>query len=321
MVNLIERYIHEVGRNLPQKDRAEVEAELRSLIQDKLDDRYPSPHTEAQIASVLVEMGDPRKMAVSYSRDQYLIGPELYPFMMRVLQRGWLLVPSIVVLVHIVGVFIDGQTPTIIGLVVETVFAALQGLFIFSGIVVLIFAIVERSGEDVTMPKEAFDPLKLPPVDDASRVDRLEAAFGAAIGTLFGVIMLYFISVGGLTLRFNITDPSEVIPVAREWMALFAATSFGMAAIALVALRRNRWNLGLYTLQTVLEFVGAIALYFAVFKPFFERLFETAPQLREVPIFGNIAELFLAGTLVVTLASDGYKLIGLWNSQRDSHPA
>ena len=40
MSELIERYVHRVGRYLPGKERAEIEAELRSQIQDQLEDRY-----------------------------------------------------------------------------------------------------------------------------------------------------------------------------------------------------------------------------------------------------------------------------------------
>jgi hypothetical protein len=89
MSELIERYVHQVGRYLPNKERAEIQAELRSQIQDQLDDRYEGAPTQADVAAVLKELGDPRRMAASYGGEQYLVGPDLYPVMMMVLRRGW----------------------------------------------------------------------------------------------------------------------------------------------------------------------------------------------------------------------------------------
>jgi hypothetical protein len=38
---LLDRYVHEVGRNLPRAQRADVVAEIRSLLSDSLDARAP----------------------------------------------------------------------------------------------------------------------------------------------------------------------------------------------------------------------------------------------------------------------------------------
>jgi hypothetical protein len=38
-MNLIDTYVSEVGRHLPQKNRADIEAEIRSTIEDILEER------------------------------------------------------------------------------------------------------------------------------------------------------------------------------------------------------------------------------------------------------------------------------------------
>ncbi|MFN8419308.1 MAG: helix-turn-helix transcriptional regulator [Anaerolineae bacterium] len=84
---LVERYVHQIGRYLPPKERAEIEAELRSSqIEDQLEDRYGAAPTLTEIGSVLTELGEPRQLASSYNREQYLVGPELYPIMMTILR-------------------------------------------------------------------------------------------------------------------------------------------------------------------------------------------------------------------------------------------
>ena len=43
-MNLLDKYIHEVGKHLPRKNRADLEAEIRSTLEDMLEDR--SQHTD-----------------------------------------------------------------------------------------------------------------------------------------------------------------------------------------------------------------------------------------------------------------------------------
>ncbi|MGZ9224021.1 MAG: hypothetical protein ACXW4M_00545 [Anaerolineales bacterium] len=38
-MSLIDRYIAEVGRHLPEKDRSDIEAEIRSTLEDMIEER------------------------------------------------------------------------------------------------------------------------------------------------------------------------------------------------------------------------------------------------------------------------------------------
>jgi hypothetical protein len=90
-MSLINRYIAEVGRHLPEKDRADIEAEIRSMLEDMVDER--SKHTgqpvdEKMIAGILEELGDPRALAGKYTPSKrYLIGPGWYDVYIKTLQR------------------------------------------------------------------------------------------------------------------------------------------------------------------------------------------------------------------------------------------
>src|SRR5687768_10678460 len=86
-MELIERYLNEIGRRLPPKTRDDILAELRSVIQDKLDERVPEGQiTRAHVIEVLKSMGSPKKVAASFAGERYLIGPSLYPTMIRVMK-------------------------------------------------------------------------------------------------------------------------------------------------------------------------------------------------------------------------------------------
>lgn len=320
MSELVERYVYQVGRFLPEKERGEIEKELRSLIQDQLDDRYPGSPSQAEVASVLKEFGDPRQMAASYSHEKYLIGPELYPMMMLVLRRGWLLVPTIAVAITVFGRLISAQQSTLIGLFIETVIAAFQAIAFFSVVVVLIFAIIQHTGVELKQKENTFNPLDLPAVNYPGSVDRVEVAFGMAIGMFVALVLLYFASVGGLTLRLNLSDPGEVIPVPMTWLVVLIVTLLTQLILHLIVLRRNHWSIGSLMIELALELISGICLYVAVLQPVSQHI-SAIPQIAGLPIVHRGAEIVAFVMLAIPLVSEGSKLIRLWNYQnRQSLP-
>ena len=71
-MNLIDKYIVEVGKHLPRKNRADIEAEIRSTLEDMLDERKQGdgPADEATVMQVLKEYGAPREVAAKYKTHQ-----------------------------------------------------------------------------------------------------------------------------------------------------------------------------------------------------------------------------------------------------------
>lgn len=312
MSELIERYVHQVGRYLPPTERAEIEAELRSQIEDKLDDRYKAAPTPEQVASVLAEMGHPYMIAASYSSERYLVGPTLYPYLMMVLRRGWLIVPAIVVFLNVFGALIASQPSSPLTVLLETAWAALQATLMFTAVVVLFFAILQHTYMQRDEDESAFNPLELPKVDDPGVVDRFETIFGIVAGTIAVLVFLYFLRVGGLTLRFDLNNPGEVIVSPAGWMLALIVISAGQVIMHLLALREKRWGIGTWLGQTVLEIVGTIPFYFAVTQPLVERLITDNPDLANIVFIARAPELFAVAYAVLTLISRGTTLVRLW---------
>jgi hypothetical protein len=324
MADLVERYIHQVGRYLPSKERADIQAELRSQIHDQLEDRYKGAPTEADVAEVLKELGDPRRIAASYGGEQYLIGPDLYPIMMMVLRRGWVLVPPIAVFVRVLAALLGNETTDLIDLLLESAFGALQATAIFTGIVVLIFAILQHSGEDlseITGDDGVFDPLSLPEVDEPAGVDRVESAFGAAFGAFGVLVLIHFLRVGGLTFRLNPTDPGDVIPVPVIWLIVLIAVVGLQVILQLAALLRNRWTVPMWLVNTALDVVGAVAAYYVFLLPLFDRLITAVPALAEARLIGRLPELVFGLILLLSLIEDMSKLFKMLTHRHNDLPS
>ncbi len=144
--NLIDAYVSEIGRRLPRKTRGDIEAEIRSILQDMLDERSQKtgkPLDEEMTLDVLKAYGSPEKVAGTYLGDRYLIGPRLYPTFMLLL-RIVLLVVGVVALIGLGIALGHAMNPKE---AVQTVLNAI-GNFIASaltafGNIVIVFAIIE----------------------------------------------------------------------------------------------------------------------------------------------------------------------------------
>ncbi|MGB7339746.1 MAG: hypothetical protein WBC91_12705 [Phototrophicaceae bacterium] len=319
MNELIDRYIHQVGLYVRPKERTEIEAELRSQIQDQLEDRYGESPTQANIVAVLKQLGDPHAMATSYGGEQYLIGPELYPLMMRVLSFGLPLVPVVVVIAGIIATLHSPEGGNWLGLLIGSIFTATFVALIFLAVVIIIFVILQQSDQELnTATTNEFNPLELPPVDDPATVNRFEFSVDIAIGTLVGIAILYYLQVGGLTLRFNLSNPGEVLPAPRFWLLVLMFTTFGIIYLKVWAHLRHRWTVRTWLMQTVLDLISAIGLYFALYVPILESLKQIIGVDVQLP-FDQLPAIITFFTIVIMMLIDGTKLISLWQHQQGAN--
>jgi hypothetical protein len=196
-MNLIDRYVAEVGRQLPEKSRADIETELRSTLEDMLEDRSRKtgrPADDELTVEVLKEFGHPRKVAASYLPEQYLIGPQLYPYFIMVIKIS-LLVAFIIALVGLsVGLIQAGLTiDTIIESVIESMARAAGIAITVIGNVVLVFAIMEKAipyakKEEISLE---WDPRSLPEVSKSEAINS-RSIVGEIIFTLAALVIFNF---------------------------------------------------------------------------------------------------------------------------------
>ena len=147
-MSLIARYVAEVGRHLPEKDRSDIEAEIRSMVDDMIAERGQSAlESEKIVASTLEEIGDPRLLAAKYAPPKrYLIGPEWYEGYLKILQRILFTALPVIAVVTFILTLTNDPLDFIgaAGKAVESVFnVGVQVLFW----VTLVFFFLERSGE------------------------------------------------------------------------------------------------------------------------------------------------------------------------------
>lgn len=312
MAELIDRYVHHVGLLVPRGERAEIEAELRSQIYDRLDDCCGDTPTEVQIAGVLTDLGHPQKMAAAYSAHPYLISPDLYPTMMTVLRFGALTIPLAVLFLNLFGALTATNPPALAEVVLGTAFAAVQFMLIFLGVVVLVFALIQRMSAEIQRDY-VFNPLDLSIIDDPTAVDRVQEMFGIVLGVFFTFVLARFAYLGGLTLDIGLAAPASLIPAPVNWMLILMALIVGMTAVSASVLRRGRWNAGLWMFETLLELLATVAVYFVAFMPLMERILASPSIFDGIPFARHLPMALAVFMGVVMLTSRGARLNRMWN--------
>ena len=146
--NLIERYVTEVGKHLFTKNRGDIQKELRSTLEDMLEDRSQAAGRaadEEMTVALLKEFGRPEKVAASYQPNNQLIGPQLYPFYLLVLKIVLPIVSAVLLVTSLAGLALARIEP---GQALVEIGQALLGIFnaVISAVggITIIFAILDR---------------------------------------------------------------------------------------------------------------------------------------------------------------------------------
>ena len=108
----LEGFLAEGWRGFVARVAEDIEKELKSNLEDMLEDRAEKagrPRDEALEVELLKEYGSPQKVAATYNPHPYLIGPKLFPFFLFV----FMIVITVVVSVMLVlaGIQAVGDTP------------------------------------------------------------------------------------------------------------------------------------------------------------------------------------------------------------------
>lgn len=249
-MKLIDKYIEQVGENLPARDREDILKEIRSILEDTLENRSAEenrPVDEAMTVDVLKEFGTPKKVAASYLPPRYLIGPRLYPTFLMVTK----LVLGIMGLVVIVttAVTLSQQSfnvDTAVEFIVRKLGELLGSMLSVFGNVVFVFAIVEWAmGQAKSEDESAWDPRSL---DEETSSDEVKP-WSQVPNILITIIALLVFNVFAGQFGANIIDPagkSVFVPAIATifysylpWLNLLWILGLGLN-IALI--RAGRWQ-------------------------------------------------------------------------------
>jgi hypothetical protein len=320
--------VHEVGRRLPRRVRADVEAELLSLLTDALQDRRAGHGAEDQAAiealqvAILREFGPPAEMAAQYQPPQrYLIGPHLFDLYGIVVAA----VAGSLTLAHLLllGLVLWGQAESSGGLLSSLLGIAgsyLNAILTAFAAVTLTFAVLERVlpraalDETEGAGEEPWNPRSLPEIQDPTRIER--GRLIVEIGLIgFALVVFNFLpdwvglgfvgSVNGGPVRWH---PAPLLSTAffSAYLPLLNALWILTVGLNVVLLRQGRWQRATRLVDFLLTVFSALILYRVLAGPALlsaEAIPETSLHELYESILPILSSLLRVGLIVALIAN------------------
>ena len=327
MNQLIERYIYDVTRRLPENDRAEVARELQASIMDML----PEESSEQQTIDVLTQLGDPRIMAEQYrTKPRYLISPALFDMYLSVLKMVVGIVAVVFAGVSAIITIFDTGTLSASTFFANIIEDALMGAFQAAFWVTFGFAVADHTN---IIGKKAWTVLDLPKKPDHLKGVALprSASIGEIITTLFFSVLFIlmiirdewffvFVRNGDIMNPFNMNALYRAIP-------FIIITSVISVAFSSVKLYYARWNAPLFIVNVIYNIIWVgIFIYIVNWPDLFNPDLKSAiiPHLNHTELAKQIIEsdgqgirLFLS-VLMVFIALIGIvtAAVGTWRGSK-----
>jgi len=274
-MEVIDRYVHAIGEHLPWNLRADVEAELRSLLLDSLEERARAeqrPPDPLLAEAVIREFGAPEEVAKRYlPQDQYLIGPRLFPAYQLAVKIALIVIAAAsggLFIAAIVGSAAGHREAPDLFAVAHTIWNVATGVFINLALVTLVFAIIERVQARRMATAPAWSPAMLPPVKDPDRPSQagmvLEMYLILAVAVLFNFYPEW-VGMGVVNGRVHLT--SFLLPAFAAYLPLMNAFWASDFALHLIVLRQGRWRRETRAAELALGLYGAVILYLVITGP------------------------------------------------------
>jgi hypothetical protein len=170
-MELLDRYLQAVKKHLPWQRQDDIVAELRANLEAQLEDKEAElgrPLTKEEAEEWLKQIGSPIQVAARYQRQQYLIGPAIFPTYSFVLRLVLTWATVIYAIANAVTIAVGNQG----GEAVLRAALRLPWIWIVNAAVVtLIFAVIELMSARFPEKFHAFGPITAPMTAQWSPLD------------------------------------------------------------------------------------------------------------------------------------------------------
>jgi hypothetical protein len=272
-MNLLDRYMLEVRNHLPPKMRTDLEMEIRSLIEDTLEDRSQAAGREIDedlVVEVLQAFGPPEKVAAGYLPDKYLIGPRLYPAFTLTLRIAL----TVIVILALVGLGVNlGQNDGSLQSIGQTLLQAVGGLYSgvlqVLGIIVFIFAIIQWAQPNLSEKPRDWNPRKLKDVTPPNIVRPAKPI--TEIVVVIGILTLINFYPHLIGIYSNVNGEWVFSPVLNQaffrYVPLINAILLVKVIENLILLRQGEWQLSTRLLSIFGSVLSITLLYLLISGP------------------------------------------------------
>ncbi|MCH7323180.1 hypothetical protein LZ480_14985 [Solibacillus sp. MA9] len=327
-MKLIEIYIQEVTRRLPEKLRADIALELRSTIEDMLPDNY----REEDVKAVLNRLGNPVVLANGY-KDQpmHLIGPRYFDVYTSLLKMILPIATVIALITIITQYFTDYSGEEAILTVVLSIIGKGIGTILEVGIqvffwITLTFAMIERFDQDKeqqpltsSLEKWTADDLKkVAYIPKKKAISKFEVFWGLMWTSIWATLYFYANQLVGIY-EYNGDRLEFVMPALNQEVLLnywpFVVIIVGAEiALALYKLFKQQWTIRIAFSNAVVQIISTIGFIIILVNPdllnptfivYMADIFSVTSDRFNMWIIGGAIMISILSTVMAVY--DGYK--------------
>ena len=334
-MDLIDRYVYQIGRRLPKRLRDDVKVELRSLLLDALEKRVgrkdsdEAAPSEDDQAAILKEFGPPAQMAAKYQpRPRYIVGPKVYNLYLIVVAAvvGAALLASVVstAVSILYASSVRVETLELLGRAgMRFLNIAISGI----GSTTLVFAVLDRVLPDEEFElddKKEWNPHDLPAIEERDQLKPAGLIVQIGVLALLLTAFIGFPDRVGTGVYYN--DGWHVVPsiLSPAFFSVYLpsiALRWGLTIIMnLILLRQARWQAGTRIVDLLLHTFDIFILARLLLGPpvlSAEALSEMFSALQNAPVppVASALKLAFLVALVVTVIETAIKLPRTLRSQ------
>ncbi|MEC0014463.1 hypothetical protein P4K74_29035, partial [Bacillus cereus] len=280
-MNLIDLYIQEVAKRLPEKNREDITLELRSTI----DDMLPEDYNEKDVKSVLEKLGSPVSLANGYlDRPMHLIGPRYFDVYTTLLK---MIIPiaAVIALISMVAENFIGYSgdQAVLNVILQLIGKGIGEIFevslhVFFWLTV-VFVILERTDKDKGIEPLTTSLKKWTP-DDLKNISYIPKKKAISKFEVFGGLMwtavwatLYFYAnylVGvynGTANGLKFVSPTFNQDVLLQYWPIVVIMIVFEICISLYKLVQGQWTQRLAIGNAILQIAGTIVFIVIVVNP------------------------------------------------------
>jgi hypothetical protein len=266
-MQLIDRYLYAIGRYLPRERRDDILAELRANILERAEDREQELGrvlTLDEEEEILREHGHPMQVAARYLPQQYLIGPNVFPFYWYTLRVAFPWVLLLYVIAQCTQFITQAVT---VPKLVEIAFGFVPTLFYFGAIVTLVFAAMEfGTSRYVKNTKVLFTwkPRKLPEIEAEAPAERYPNPIYDFIGSIVTLVFLVVIRqhpmwiLGPAAYYAHVAVPAPIWLRVYDMAMVFVSIQLALKGMVIFSPNARGWRIAtkLVTKASAIAIIG-----------------------------------------------------------------
>lgn len=259
MNDMIERYIYDVIRRLPENERGEIKRELEASITDML----PDNPSKQEVIGVLTKLGAPRILAEQYrQKPQYLISPSMFDDYISVLKTVTVIVAAVC---GCIGVVLALSSGSIVQIIARGIAMAFEGALQTALWITIGFVIAEKCGY-----KKEWKPEDLPPLPTGIKISRSSSIVGMIMSVFLPVLLIAMIIHEESFLIF-VRGADIITPLSQAALDRFIPYLVILGVLSFVVngfkLYWAKWNIPLCVINVIYNVAWAGVVIYALNWP------------------------------------------------------